>query len=284
MMWLNGQFVAENDAAISVQDRGFLLGDGLFETMCATNGKVKWLSRHINRLSQSIEKLDEFSVSTPNQAELADIIAHLCQDIATPHAVIRLTVSRGQGGLGLMPGGVMDGVVLITAKPFDMAKGAGPLSLSVSARIRRNPWSVASRIKSLNYLDNIAARQEAALHGAEDALILTQDGFVGETTIANIFALRGRLLQTAGDQSGIFAGLARDEIIDWAQSIDLEICYDPLSVAELSPADVVFVCNALRGARLVREIDGQVLAPSQNGLEIYNKIAKHLENSIRGGS
>ena len=284
MLWLNGQFLAQKDAVIPVQDRGFLLGDGVFETMCATHGRVPWLSRHIKRITQSFEKLGGFPVSLPGEAELAAIIATLSKDITTPHGVIRMTVSRGQGGQGLLPRGATDATVLITAKPFDPYAGQQAISLIVSDQVRRNPWSQASRVKSLNYLDNIIARQEADARGAEDSLILTQDGFVGETTIANIFALFGDELRTPSQETGIFAGLARAEIIDWAQRNRISICYDPLPVMELYRSDRVFICNALRGVREVHVVNGQQMMPSPHGLEIYEKISQHLEKSIRGVS
>ncbi|WP_073954368.1 aminotransferase class IV [Thalassospira sp. TSL5-1] len=282
MLWFNGKFLAQTDALLPVQDRGFLLGDGVFETMCATQGKVIWLSRHIKRITQSIDKLGLFFVNLPKEDELAAIIATLCRDITSPHAVIRLTVSRGQGGQGLLPRGVTDAAVLITAKPFDPGASKSTVSLAVSEQVRRNPWSVASRVKSLNYLDNIVARQEADVQGAGDSLILTQDGFVGETTIANIFALLGHVLRTPSHQTGIFAGLARAETIDWAQRNHISICYDPLPVAELYRSDSVFICNALRGACEVREVNGRQIVPSEHGLKTYDKISQHLEKSIRG--
>ncbi|WP_114089655.1 aminotransferase class IV [Thalassospira profundimaris] len=284
MLWFNGQFLSQKNALIPVQDRGFLLGDGIFETMCATHGKVPWLSRHLKRISQSFDKLGNFSVFLPDESEVATIVATLCREIPTSHAVIRLTVSRGQGGQGLLPRGVADAAIVITAKPFDPAAGRGAVSLAVSHQVRRNPWSVASRVKSLNYLDNIIARQEADSKGAEDSLILTQDGCVGETTIANVFALFGDVLQTASSETGIFSGLARAEIIDWAQRNHISICYDPLSVAELYRSESVFICNALRGVREVREIDGRHVMPSEHGIKIYNRISQHLEQSIWGAS
>ena len=280
MLWLNGTFLNENDAHISVSDRGFLLGDGVFETMRATNGHVGWLSFHLQRISQSIDVLGGFPVKIPSEATLAKVISTLCQGFEKRHAVIRLTVSRGQGGQGLLAIGASGSTVLITAKPIDLDAGCGPLELAISKQVRRNPWSVASRMKSLNYLDNIVARNEAADAGAEDCLILTQDGHVGETTIANVFAMLKGRLYTAPKESGIFAGLSRACVIDWAQSNHISLCYDPVTIEQLKTTDCVFVCNALRGVRVVSSVGDYMLNQTQSGLKLITKLSQHLENSI----
>ncbi|WP_085582925.1 aminotransferase class IV [Thalassospira mesophila] len=280
MLWLNGKFYPDDDATISVFDRGFLLGDGGFETMRATSGKVSWLDKHLNRILQSIEIIGGGFTDLPQKNAIADIIARLCQGYESRHAVIRLTVSRGQGGQGLLPVKVHDGAVLITAKPFDLTIGSWPMTLAVSQKVRRNLWSVTAKIKSLNYLDNIIARQEAADNGAEDCLVLTQDGYVGETTIGNIFALKNGKLHTAANDTGIFAGLSRSFIIDWAQRHLIDICYDPLTVEQLHTAQCVFVSNALRGVRPVACIGNRKLETTQAGLELYKKIAADIENSL----
>ncbi|MEQ5774244.1 MULTISPECIES: aminotransferase class IV [unclassified Thalassospira] len=282
MLWLNGSFYTVNPAQISVSDRGFLLGDGVFETMRARHGQVGWLSSHLERISRSIDIIGGVSVSLPSKTQMAEIIATLCQTFSNPHGVIRLTISRGQGGQGLLPAGASEPVVLITAKPFDLEGGKKPVTLAVSKRVRRNPWSVASQIKSLNYLDNIIARQEAANAGAEDCLIMTQDGYVGETTIANIFVLINGQLCTAAKQSGIFAGLARDFVIDWAQRNDIAICYDPLTIGDLKAAEYVIVCNALRGIRAVSSVEGEMLVQSEYGRDLHKKLSSALEMSVRG--
>jgi branched-chain amino acid aminotransferase len=129
-----------------------------------------------------------------------------------------------------------------------------------SSVIRRNPHAVSCRLKTLSYIDNIAAAREAASHGAEDALLLNVDGHVACTTIANIFLLmKGKLVTPARDQ-GILTGVMRQALIHSAARLGLSIEERPVKLAELKKADAVFLTNSLRFIRPVTALDRKPLA------------------------
>jgi len=250
-VWMNGSFRDLDEASIPVTDRGFLLGDGFFETMRAHEGKIAWLEAHMGRLDHHAE-LIEFPLDLlPETEEVAEIVAKLFEQIHRKDAVVRMTVSRGPGERGLLPPGSPDPTILITAEPFDPLDPNIGLTLATSQKVRRNPHSVAGSIKSTNYMDNIAAKQEVQKYGAQDALIMSADGHVAETTVANLFGITGETLWTPDEDTGILCGLARDYVLQVAEESEIEVSFEPKAPEELKEFDAVFTANALQGLRVV---------------------------------
>lgn len=280
-VWMNGSFCGLDEASIPVTDRGFLLGDGFFETMRAHEGKIAWLDAHMERLDYHAE-LIEFPLDLlPEAEEVESIVTTLFEQVHRKDAVVRLTVSRGSGDRGLLPPESPDPTILITAAPFDPVDPNIGLKLATSQKVRRNAHSVASGIKSTNYLDNIAAKQEVHKTGADDAIILSADGAVAETTVANIFGIQGDTLWTPDEDTGILCGLARDSVLLWAEESELEISVDPKIPEELREFDAVFTANALQGLRVVDRIDGYVVGvPAKT---FFNKLAQTMEDSLCNG-
>ncbi|WP_404426686.1 aminotransferase class IV [Thalassospira australica] len=278
--WLNGKIIERTDAHIAISDRGLLLGDGFFETMRAHDGKVAWLSRHLERLNSHAEMIGLDPVLLPNADETARAVTSLWENLDGSDAVIRLTVTRGSGPRAVLPPTDCNPTILMTAASFAKPLPDNGLVLATSKSIRRNPWSVASRIKSLNYLDNIVARREVAAYGADEALILSVDGSVGETTIANLFAVRDGVFYTPASDCGILAGLARQFVIDWCRANDLVVHLTSIDPADLASMDVVFICNALQGIRFVRTVDGVSFDLGRASDSMLVQLAGMLEKSL----
>ena len=279
-VWLNGNIIGQTDAHIAVTDRGLLLGDGFFETMRAHKGRVAWLDRHLDRLTSHAELIGLDPILLPNAQTIAQAIASLCMELGGNEAVIRLTVTRGSGPRGVLPPQDCHPTVLITASPFAKAAKDEGLILATSKRVRRNPWSIAGKVKSLNYLDNIAARQEVAACGAEEALVLSVDGSVAETTIANLFGIRDNTFYTAPANCGILAGLARKFVIDWCRDQAVAVHEASIDLKDLLSMDLVFVCNALQGIRFVRSIDGVAFDFDQAKHDHAMQLVSDFEKSL----
>ncbi|AXO14870.1 aminotransferase class IV [Thalassospira indica] len=280
-VWMNGSFRDLDEASIPVTDRGFLLGDGFFETMRAHEGKIAWLEAHMGRLDHHAE-LIEFPLDLlPETEEVAEIVAKLFEQIHRKDAVVRMTVSRGPGERGLLPPGSPDPTILITAEPFDPLDPNIGLTLATSQKVRRNPHSVAGSIKSTNYMDNIAAKQEVQKYGAQDALILSADGHVAETTVANLFGITGETLWTPDEDTGILCGLARDYVLQVAEESEIEVSFEPKAPEELKEFDAVFTANALQGLRVVDRIDGYVVGvPAKT---FFTDLALRVEAELCDG-
>lgn len=249
MVWLDGGLIAAEAARIAPSDRGFTLGDGLFETLAVHGGEMARLPAHLARLAAGARVL---GLPVP-PFDLPQVATALLQANGLSDAVLRLTLTRGTGPRGVLPPAQPSPTLLVTAAP--MAAPAGPARLVVATVTRRNEHSPLSRIKSLNYLDNILARQEAQARGADDALLLNTQGRVAESTIANVFLVLEGALVTPPLSEGALPGVMRAEILARGAA------ERPIAVDDLAAASEVFLTSSL-GVRSVRKVAGRAL-PSQ---------------------
>ena len=282
-VWLNGEYKNADDAVVAVTDRGFLLGDGFFETMRAHRGVVAWLPAHMERLAKHADMVGLPANLLPAQADVTAIVAKLCAQADLSSAVVRISVSRGSGPRGLLPPETPTPTVLITVAPFAPAATSDGLRLITAQKIRRNPWSVAGTIKSLNYLDNIVAKQEADQAGCDDALILSVDGSVAETTIANLFGIKDGVLWTPDAATGILCGLARTFVINLARANRVDVGFEAKSPDELGDMDFLFTVNALQGLRRVATLDGKPIGDPSETHTLFARIAHMVDANLCDG-
>ncbi|WP_454917548.1 aminotransferase class IV [Xanthobacter sediminis] len=245
-LYLNGALLEAAEARIAPGDRGFTLGDGLFETLRVRDGAILRLEAHLGRLAHGAQVL---GLPLPG-LDLAGALEATRAANGLSDAVLRLTVTRGEGPRGVLPPAAPSPTVLVTAAP--MAPPAPPVRLIIASRTRRNERSPLSGVKSLNYLDNILARQEAAAAVADDAVLLNTRDLVAETSIANVFAvIDGRLL-TPPLADGALPGVMR------AAVLALEGDERSLTPADLGRAEEIFLTSSL-GLRPVAALAGRPL-------------------------
>ncbi|MGO4123994.1 aminotransferase class IV [Inquilinus sp. YAF38] len=236
MPWLNGEMLAAGAARIDPADRGFTLGDGLFETIRVRDGAAVWLDRHLARLAEGSAVLG--IPARFDDAALAKVCAAVIAAEGIEAGVLRLTVSRGVGPRGVLPPVAPSPTVLIAG-----AAGLppqGPVALIVARGTCRNQASPLSRVKSLNYLDAVLARREAAERGADDAVMLNTAGRVAETTIANLFARIDGAWVTPPVAEGALPGIMRAEVLARLGAVER-----PLAIADLQRTDALLLTNAL---------------------------------------
>ncbi len=245
-LFLGSALVDEADASISPFDRGFTLGDGLFETLRVKGGKVLRMDVHLARLAAGADVL---GMSLP-AIDLAVALAQTAEANGLSEGVLRLTLTRGTGPRGVLPPAEPKPTLVITAAPLSPPLPAARLVIGQATR--RNDRSPLAQVKSLNYLDGILARQEAARRGADDAVILnTRDG-VAETSIANLFAVIDGALVTPPLSEGVLPGIMR------AQVLAAGATERPLTVDDLASADEILLTSAL-GIRSVATLKGRAL-------------------------
>lgn len=250
ILWLNGTLVAAPEARIDPADRGFTLGDGVFETIRASAGEPTHLYRHLERLRSGLELL---GLSNPYEdAALADALRAVLSANRLTEAVLRLTVSRGIAARGVWPEGPVAPTILITPAP--LPQSLPPARLIVAHCTRRNEFSPLSRIKSLNYLDSILARREAAEQGADDALLLNTKGFAAEATAANLFVIKAGRLLTPPLHHGALPGIIRARLLESHAAEEAAIRPEDLAAVQ-----AVFLSNSL-GLKEVASLDAQPLA------------------------
>ena len=250
--WFNGELV-EGLLAVDRGERGLLLGDGLFETILVLNRTPLWGNMHLARLESSAREL---GIGFDRDA-LDDALAELLDGAARGHQILRVTLMRGAGVRGLGAGGQAPSL-LLTLDPFDPALMFKPVALA-STTITRNPQAFSCRLKTLSYIDNIAAAREAAAQGMEDALMLNTDGHVACSTIANIFLLKAKRLVTPARDQGILTGVTRQALVHAAAHLGLSVEERSVSLEELQAAEAVFLTNSLRFIRPVTALDEEPL-------------------------
>jgi branched-chain amino acid aminotransferase len=248
VIWSNR---AAGEGRIDSSDRGFLLGDGVFDTLTAFNNVPFEGERHLARLVAHATaigiELNPASVQTGWQSVLGQS--------AFPAAVLRTTVSRGVATRGLWPSATTGPTIVVTASPWSPRNLQGSVSLATSD-IRRNEKSPTSQLKSLGYLDNILAAREAKAREADDALLLNTMGAVACTTIANLFAIRDGWLITPPGSDGVLAGVTRGLVLELAAAAGIASGEATMMRDMLDSAEFVFLTNSVRLLVPVSALDG----------------------------
>ncbi len=245
-LWLNGALQEAETARLDPADRGLMLGDGIFETIRVSAGQPEHLPAHLDRLQDGAACLD---IALPEITWLGQAIPALLAANELADAVLRLTVTRGPAVRGILPVRGAAPTLLMTAAPLPPA--LPPARMIISRRTRRNEWSPLSRIKSLNYGDNILARAEAEQAGADDAVMLNSRGMAAGATSANLFIVTGGRTITPPVADGALPGIMRGVLM-----AQLQVLEASLSVDDLHAADEMFMSNAL-GLRQVSQLEGK---------------------------
>lgn len=244
-VFLNGRFIAANEAKISIFDHGFLYGDGLFETMRAYDGKVFKLEPHLQRLIDGSREVD---LKIPYQVnELARIIQETVSRNKFTDAYVRLTVSRGIGNTGPDPSTCREATVLVVARPLrPHPEGFYQRGMKVIVlKHRRNELSPLSHLKTLNFLDNILGKIEVKKAAADEGIFLNTRDYVAEGTVSNIFLVQNCCLITPSIESGILPGITRATVIELARKNKINVEERFVEEWELVTADECFMTNSL---------------------------------------
>ena len=267
-LWLNRILVAYDAARIDPRDRGFTLGDGLFETIRVRQGVILRLPRHLARLRNGANVLALALQWT--DAEIENAILQTIEANRLKDAVVRLTVSRGVPSIrGLLPDSKVENTTMViqaesfTGYPSEIYRRG---IHAVISTIRRNEFSPLANVKSLNYLDNILARQEAAKKGADDALMLNTAGNIACASAANIFFVKGDTLITPPLNDGALPGTMRAYVMnELMPKYGLAAVERSVFPAEIYEMDEAFLTNALMGVMPLVSVDGRILGSGKIG-------------------
>ncbi|NRA30440.1 MAG: aminotransferase class IV [Parvularculaceae bacterium] len=248
---------------IEANDRGFLLGDGIFETLRVESGTPLLSERHLRRLARAADVLGFI----PPLERVREAVAEALRPCSEGAHSMRITVTRGPGPRGLLPPAEPVPTVLVTVAE------AGPRSTRLVtaslASIRRNAASPSTQIKSLGYLDNILARQQAE-EGCDDVIMLNTDDFVACTSIGNIFALTPQGWVTpAVHLGGILPGIVREVLLERGPVREAELTSDDLSQYPLARS------NSLMGVQPMRVVGGAV--PDETAVGRLTEVLEEVE-------
>ena len=276
-VWVDGRVLSADEPHLSVFDRGFQLGDAVFETLRSRSGRVTELDEHVARLRRSAEGLGfalPADIGNALERGIADLLA--AEALAGPDgdASIRITVSRGPyRGRGLLPPGEdVAPTVAIQVWPV-VPPPAGHLEDGihlVSSSVRRDPQNPLAMLKTTSRADYVYARLEARRAGADDALFMTIDGLISEATSANIFLVRRAAadaieLATPALDCAILPGTTRSWLLGWAERVGLRPVEAWLTPRDLAAADEAFVSSSVAGILPVTRFDGRAIGSGRPG-------------------
>ncbi|HHM06171.1 MAG TPA: branched-chain-amino-acid transaminase [Gammaproteobacteria bacterium] len=260
VFWVNGSLVPREQAVVPVLDHGLLYGDGVFEGIRFYHRRPFRLGAHRRRLERSAAAL---RLTLPYcAAELDEAVSALIEAFDGDEGYIRLIVTRGEGPMGLDPAACPRPNVILIATQLEMVpqpvREAGA-RLIIAATRRLSADGLDPRIKTLNYLNPLLARLEAAHAGADEAVLLNAGGRVAEGTADNLFIVRDGCLLTPPTSEGALAGITRALVLELAGAAGLAAAELPLAPYDLYTADECFLTGT--GAELipVREVDGRPL-------------------------
>ena len=285
-MWvfLNDRFIEKEQARISVFDHGFLYGDGVYETLRAYQGRIFLLERHLARLRRSCDLIG--LVPPVRDDAWVPIITGILSRNGLKDAGLRLTISRGEGEMGIDPGLCASPTVVVMAKAFvpypaRMREQGVRLQL---VSVRRNPQAAQSpQIKSLSFLNNILAKQEAIQAGAYDALMLNMDGHMTECTTSNVFFVANRRLHTPSVDCGILEGITRDVVIELAGDLGIEVEEGAYAAEDLFQADECFMTNTGLEVMAISQIGEHSIGQGKCGpmtMELWRAFQENLERFL----
>ena len=278
-MWvyLNNQFVEDHQARVSVFDRGFLFGDGIFETLRVHNARPLFLDRHLQRLRQSCKSIGLTLPAPEPSWEI--LLRELVDRNHVEHTMIRITITRGVGGLGPDPSGCENPTIVIFPRPLPQLtkdQREQGVSLTILTTRRQPSCALPSHVKSLNYLNNVLAKQEANEAHTFDGLLLNTDGHLAECTTSNMFFVKDQRLHTPSLQCGILPGITRGLVLELAQGGSVGAQEGTYRPADLLDADECFLTNTGFGILPVSNIGTKQFTSAKP--ESATRIIQHLYN------
>jgi aminodeoxychorismate lyase len=259
LIFLNGRFAPEERAVVSVLDRGFLYGDGLFETIRIFNRKPFHWERHLQRLERGAEFL---KIKIPFASEaLRGFVDELIAKNQMPDALLRLTLSRGVGPRGYSPKGAENPTLVMSLHPAPNAE-APPRWKLITSSHRLPANEPLAQFKTCNKLPQILARAEADAAGADEALLLNTDGFVVEGASSNLFWIEDKTICTPPLMSGILPGVTRSVVLEICRWRGLKTIEANINVRGLKKTDGTFISLSSRGIVEVVSLDGLAVKTS----------------------
>jgi branched-chain amino acid aminotransferase len=266
-IYLDGQLVEKEKAVVSVFDHGLLYGDGVFEGIRAYHGRVFMLGEHLDRLYNSARAI-MLEIGMP-KAELERAVLDTLRANGLKDAYIRLVVTRGVGDLGLDPRKCPKPTIFIIADKIALYPPEfyqNGLRL-VTSSVRRNISDALSpSIKSLNYLNNVLAKAEAARQNAPEAIMLNREGYVAECTGDNIFLVKDQALITPPTWAGALEGITRNVVMDLARNeLKLTVKEEIFTPYHIYVADEVFLTGTAAEVIPVASVDGRTVGDGRPG-------------------
>ena len=284
-IYIDGGFFPEADAKISVFDHGLLYGDGIFEGIRFYNGRVFRLEEHLDRLWDSARSI---CLEIPmSRGEMTEALLETIRRNDLREGYIRQIVTRGVGNLGLNPAQCKRPSVIIIATTIALyPKEVCEKGLTVVTCATRRTGSAALNpaVKSLNYLNNVMARIEANLAGADEALMLNEAGIVAECTADNVFIIKRGQIFTPPISAGALRGITRSVVFDIAAELGIKITETDVTRHDVFIADECFLTGTAAEVIPVVKADGRTIGNGKPGSITMRMIGRFREMTRETGT
>jgi branched-chain amino acid aminotransferase len=281
-VWLNGNFIDEQNAAISIRDTGLLHAAGVFTTMRSAGGRVFRLEQHLARIRESCEAL--FIPLQVSDKVLSDATAELLSRNSLTDARLRLTATRGKATDDPLHGMRLEPTVVLTVaalEPYPQEYYQRGMTVIVLDEQKLNPYDVQAGHKTLNYFSRLSALRAANTRRAGEALWFNVHNYLQCGSISNVFIVKGGKLITpptnremqdpkVGDampypKSNVLPGIIRAAVTDFAREASIEVQLGSIDVNQLLDADEAFITNSIMGVMPVCRIERKVIGQDRPG-------------------
>jgi branched-chain amino acid aminotransferase len=274
---LNGELVPEGEAQVSVFDRGFLYGDGVFETLRVYNGTAFRSQAHWDRLRQSASLI---RLDIPfTESDYIDRLERVVSANGLTEAAVRVTVSRGVGPRRFTLNYEQRPTTIFSARPlpgYPEEMYHDGVKIVIAATRRNSPDALNPAAKSANFLNSVLARAEAEDAGAFEAVMLNAEGFLTEGSTTNLFAVRRNELLTPSLECGVLPGITRATVLEIAPELGIKTAEAMLRPEDMWQADEVFITNSTAEIMSVVEVENQSIGDGMPG-----KVTQELHEAYR---
>jgi D-alanine transaminase len=277
LVYLNGEIVDERDAVISVNDRGFVFADGIYEVIRVFGGKPFELERHLDRLERSASSL-RLSLD-PSAEEIGRIAEDLLNRERADESQIYIQVTRGVAPRGhAIPASVKPTTLVairpVTAPPAEILRSGG-----AAITVPDDRWARCD-VKAIGLTANVLARSQANAAGAYEA-IFVRDGSVTDAASCNVFAVFGTTLMTAPCTNYILWGITREVVLDLAREDGIDTLEATFRLDQLREADEIFVTGTSSGIVPIVTLDGATVGSGRVG-PVTRRLMELYEVRTRG--
>lgn len=253
VVWVDGSWLEDAEARVPVSDRGFLYGDGVYDTCRLFEGRWLAFPDHARRLHASADVLDIEPPSLPELRRLADELLRRSDPVE--HAVLRMTLTRGSED------GTPRLVLTLRPLPDDWRERARRGWSCITADVRHPPAEVMPpRLKGQGRIFSLLARREAERAGCDQALLLSLDDHITEGATWNVFWRRGTTIRTPAEETGLLPGVTRERVMALVPGTGYSLEEGVWDRSELDEADEIFGTMTSLGIVPITRLDGRALA------------------------
>ena len=280
-VYINGLFTPLSNAKISILDRGFCYGDGLFETLRASNGKIFYIEQHIDRFFESMQQI---LIELPmTRLELTKVVQETLARNKYKNAIIRLLVTRGDTQSNIQIDSKNHPTLVINIRPYTpLPKAAYKKGIRIMLFQERANLinGLKRRLKSCNYLSNVLIKELSNRKNYMEGVVVDPDFGVTEGTTSNIFIVEQGQLKTPPLSPFVLAGITRQVVLEIARDQRIPFAEEQITADELICADEVFITNSCIEILPVTQVDSNLIGHKKPGILtrfIHDEFLKSIE-------